>query len=504
MPPTEVFGKIGRRRPAPWADESRLYAEPPRRPTADPVADLLATDPFLSGRRYSRLDTFTGETANQRARYRSHLADPYVKASVLHKVWGTAQLDPTFVPENPDDEQERQVADFHRFNLNQADGKLLGVVEALMFGPVIEGNGIAHRKRRQDPHDRGKWAGKLVLERLVPKDPDHWEPVTDRYRNWTGIRAKHPDKDKGEPEYVPLDEFVVVKHLSIYDLPEGMSDLRAADRAATCLDALLKLRMICLGNFSGPFLVAEEVPDSLKRQIGDQLTEARGGGGWATLPPGVQLKLLNLAGGNEGDYQSACTFFREEIATAVSGAYLNMMAGAPGAERGSSLEAAGITDSRVWYMAQLVANAYRQSVVPYFTDANFAGLVPYPDFLITGQNPDWNAKQLNLGSLLRANGVATSKKDWHRHSGGWSPPAGPDDEVPGLATPPPGPGLGGLAFAEPPDPTPAPAAPAKGGPQPAKSGDVALAGPDGAAARDLLEGAKRQGMAALGKPSAGR
>lgn len=49
-----------------------------------------------------------------------------------------------------------------------------------------------------------------------------------------------------------------------------------------------------------------------------------------------------------------------------------------------------------------------------------------------------------------------------------------------------------------------PPAVTRAGPQPAKGGDVALAGPDGAAARDLLAGALAHGRAVLGKPSAGR
>lgn len=415
-----------------------VYAVP-----RDPARDLIPSGAFGShARRWVRDgDSMTGETHEHRQRYRVHLADPNIKARILDKVLGVAQLDPQFVPEDPDDDRQKQVADYHRYNVEQSDGGLLGIVEALTFGPLLEGYGVAHARQRPDPARRGKWAGKLVLERLKPKDPQHFDLVTDRFRDITGVRPRHRDEKLGDPEFIPRSELVVTQHLSIYDLPEGMSDLRAADRAACCLDAVMELRAIAAANYSGPYLVAREVPETLKNAMAARLTDARGRG-HLELPPGVALDVVNLAAGAEGDYQSFCAFCREEIATAISGAYLQGMTGT--GERGNALVANGIADSRIWYLCQLVANAYRRDVVPYFTDINFAGDVPYPFVVISGQNPAWNKAQLELGTMIRAAGVDTSERDWYRNGGGWGPPRNEADRVPGLpAAPPPGPGGGG-------------------------------------------------------------
>jgi hypothetical protein len=357
----------------------------------------------------------SNETPAIRQRYNEMFREPMVKIGVVSKVWDVAAQNLSCVPQDKADKRQVQIAEFNTDNVQNAKGGVLAIVESLLFGALKDGYGVSHRKKRDE--DRGKWTGKRVLAELRPKDSDYYDLIYDPYRNLQWVKEKYPrDNDPTEGYHKPA-EFVVTYHMRIFDSPWGMSDFRAADRAYCCKDAATRLRMIYLDKYAGPFVTAESADSNVKGDLLSELKQLRAGG-VAVVPPGTELKILETAMSGAEAFAKAIADWNEEITGNFSLGFLQTLASQVTNASGKSSEHANTAKIGRWYLAQLVCNAVNDQIIPDATDENFSGTPPYPKAVISGLDPDFVLKDLEVAAMMMDLGCGLDEDEIHER-GGW-------------------------------------------------------------------------------------
>ncbi len=391
-------------------------------------------------------DNLTGETPEIRSMYRQVLKEPTVKAALLGKIFAVSQSDLTMkaAAKTPYDQQ---IADFNRDNLAKTRGGVRHVIESMLFGALLDGYSVSEKIRCVA--ERGKWKGKIVLGHLKAKDTQYsngpwsvtggnhragsgWgrvQLVVDEFKNVTAIFAGSPN---GGVEFDPKD-FVVVTYLKLFESPLGMSDMRAINRASTCKEAAIRLRMIFLDKYTGPFLVGKHNNETTRLYMEAALKKARAAG-YITIPEGSEVEVLNLAMSGTADFKSAIDDFDREILIGIQGAFLHIFEGQTADGRGDTKVHKGQSDLFVWYLAQLAADAINEQIVPDFTDLNFPGKPELPTASLGGVDPAAIVSELKIGDTLHAAGVPTSLEAWYEKSQ-WPAPKSPEDTLPGLIDP---------------------------------------------------------------------
>jgi hypothetical protein len=356
----------------------------------------------------------SNETPAIRARYREMLREPMVKVGILSKVWDVASQTIAFNPVDKKAKRDVEIAEFNTDNLANAKGGILAIVESILFGTLIDGYGVCHKKKRDE--DRGRWAGKRMLAELRPKDSDYYELKYDAYRNLQWVKEKYPrENDPTEGYHDPAD-FVVTYHVRIFDSPWGMSDFRAADRAYCCLDAATRLRMIYLDKYAGPFVTAESGDVKVKNELLAELKQLRAGG-VAVVPPGTALSIIETAMSGSEAFARATADWREEIVVNFSFGYLQMLGGQVPSGSGKSSEHAQSAKIGRWYLSQLVCNAANDQVAKEATDENFAGNPAYPKATASVIDPDFALKDLQVAAMVLDMGGGLDEDELYERSG---------------------------------------------------------------------------------------
>jgi hypothetical protein len=366
---------------------------------------------------------YCDETPEIRQRYRGWFRDATVKASVLSKVWDVAAQELQITPDDPENPRDKLIADFHADNIRNAKGGVRALVEATLFGPLAEGYGLCHI--RETTAERGKWKDKTVLDALRPKDSDYFDFEFDAYRNISWVIDRYAENERDRR--LPRSEFVIIRHLQMFDSLYGMSDFRAIDRPASALHVIQQVRLVWLDKWQGPFLHGKSADKATRDALLGALEQARAQGVLVTDKL-TDVEILDLATGSNEAFQSACNDFREEIAVAITGGFLQMMAGQAGTQRGSSQVHANTAKLFRWYLAQLVADAINDQIIPRFTDMNFAGNPPYPKASLEGTDPTEVLADLQVAALKLDMGGELSKKELDRRSG-WGPPQDEADKL---------------------------------------------------------------------------
>jgi hypothetical protein len=168
-------------------------------------------------------DNFTGETVEIRAAYRHALAEPAVKTALLGKIGSVMALGLQVKPAAtaPID---HDVADFVRHALTKCQGGLPELIWSILAGGLLDGWSVNEKVWRRE--HRGRFAGKISLQKLKAKDTRYIQFEIDPYRNVSGVIAVRGNAG----DVFPPSDFVLFKYLSLFENPFGMSDLRAAYR----------------------------------------------------------------------------------------------------------------------------------------------------------------------------------------------------------------------------------------------------------------------------------
>lgn len=452
------------------------------------LADMTGEDDVVQ----SAVDR--GERETIRDAYRKMLGDPYVKSAIFSKVLSVASLDLQINPSDMDDPATVAVADTCRNALEKCAGGYPQMAWDVLIGALLEKHSLCEKVWGLD--DRGKFRGKVVLKALKPKDPRTYRIAVDEFLNVTAIEGV---KDNAGKLFNPAD-YVYFAYASIYGSPVGMSDLRAAYRGWWKLDTIGKLRMIALDRYSGPYLKGKISQESYRASMETALRNARAEG-YIVLAPGDEVEVSDLMPRGTSDYASAERDAQQEIVVAIVGAYLQILEGKVSEGRGDSRVHRDTAELFQWHLSSQLQSILNQQVLPHVTELNHGRDVDPPKASLGAINLAVLKDELIIDQGLLAAGIELSRKEVYQKYGR-TPPKDDDDK---LRAPQPTPGPfppgqpGGLTLPFD-DAPPAGAAPSRHhvslgparGLQPAKSGDVAIAGADGAAVARLLSASQSQ------------
>jgi hypothetical protein len=400
-----------------------LTSDAPPVVPADAVQDLIRQRPF-GGSAYPTADgNYSGETPENRTRYREMMRCPWVKVGVCSKLWDAASDTLGMDPEDAENERDKMIAEAAAANVNNVRGGKLALIEALIYGPVIDGYGASHKKWWDC--DRGKWGpkngrpGLRMLKELRPKDSDFYDVIYDDFRTPVALREKFPAENDPNKGYLKLDDFVFVRHMSIFDSPFGMSDLRQADQAFCCLDAVRKLRMIYLDKYSGPFIEGVYSESTIKESLLAELRAMRAGG-VIVYPKGTETKITQAASGADDAYHQCEADLKEEIVVSVTFAFLQHIGGQVPGGAGRTSEHAQTAKLPKWYIAQLVLAAIDEQITPQFVEFNFSGNPAFPKAKLEGTDPEAIRADLEIAAMKLDMGGELSKSELDKRSG-WGP-----------------------------------------------------------------------------------
>ena len=385
-------------------------------------------------------DNQTGETREMRLAYRSALAEPTVKAALLGKIGSVSFLDVQCVPEDKKNPLELEAAQFVKHNLIGPSGTFYDLAWPILSGGLVDGYSVCEKQFGIIP--RGRFANKWGLRGVKSKDTNYLQLEIDRYRNITGIYSTWANSGT----FFDPKDFVTFSYLSFFENPCGMSDLRAAYRAVQMILAAMKLRMIFLDKYTGPYLKGRYTDASRRTALREALKNARANG-WVMLGPGDEVDVVDLASHGTSDFQAAIDDLRKEVAISVQGSFLTMLEGSMPGARGNSQVQKETSEVFVELLVAAISAVVNTQVVPDLIIPNYGNKIAFPRFGLSAVDPTAIMAELGIDKAMQDLGCDLSREEVYDRAGR-SPPKDPGDTLkPQSAQPPMG--GGGSPFPQP-------------------------------------------------------
>lgn len=365
------------------------------------------------------LDKLTEETSEIRDHYRVMLREPTLKAALLTKVLGVASQDVQVHPDDPDDPRHQAAARRLEYALRRIDGGTRKIAWAVLSGAVVDGWSVSETVLRPDPEPYGICQGKILWRHIKAKDVRRLQPLSDPYNNIIGLKANGYNAGKvyhGED----MESFVIFSHLSWYENPTGMSDMRAAYRAYWIKDTTWRLRAIHLDRYASGMIKGQYSTLEQKAALELALEEARSSS-WLTVPAGVLVEAMELSSRGTADYEAAIRDCDREMLVGTVGAYLQMLEGSTTNGRGDSSVHQETSELFQWMLSAALGDVISgQMVRPWYA------LNESPD--ITPATVTWGAvsdaaleARARVDKALQEIGLQLSKKETYRFYGRQEP-----------------------------------------------------------------------------------
>lgn len=355
-------------------------------------------------------DNITHETPEIRASYRLALIEPTVKATLIAKVLNVAQLELTVNPASKRNKWDKHIAEFTQTALRRCKGGVPQIVWNIAAPGLVDGWSLTEKVSAVG--DQGILKGRWTLAALKSKDTKYLWPITDNYRNVIGYQASQGNQGV----YLDSKDFVHFNYMSFFENPLGLSDLRAAYRAIQCKLAAIKLRMMFLDRYTGPWMMGRYRDTTMRAELEAGLAAARASG-YITIPDGTDVQLLNLAMSGTADFAAAIDAFDKEIAVSISGAHLQVMEGVTNNGAGDTAVHKDAAELFVWYLSSLVTQCIQEQIVPDLVVPNFGKDVDFPEVKLSAVNPKDIISELAIDEALQRLGIDLSKEDLYDRTG---------------------------------------------------------------------------------------
>jgi hypothetical protein len=353
-------------------------------------------------------DDQTGETQQARLAYRRMIADPNCKAALLGQILDVAALDLQVNPADKKNERDQEVAKFVKWNLFQRLGG--GVPElcwSILSGGCIDGFSVCEKVLAQE--ERGRYKGKLVIDRLKAKDVlNDIVLEQDEYRNIVGIRGLRWNAGA----YFDPNDFLIYRHLPLYESPTGMSAYRAVYSRYWMLDTILKLRARMLETKTIPIVWGTYQTPSQQTALESMLANLKSRN-WVSVPEGVQIDVLSLAGAADDVFQKAIDSLKHDIFLGVQFATLQSLEGITHDAAGNSQVHRSTADLGVWYLAATVTallNDRQHGLIKGLVDLNYV-VEEYPQATLSAADVNELAQEWQIDQGLHGAGVDLSKEE---------------------------------------------------------------------------------------------
>lgn len=348
-----------------------------------------------------------GETWEMRRGYRTmSMREPSVKSALLTKCMAVASLDPQVMPANAKSTEDKEVARWVDWSISHSDGGWPGTIMDILLPSLIDGWSVTEPVWDKVDAISDQYAGQWKPSIFKSKDTEFIRFRLDQYRNVLAVQAMNAGQG-GRP-FDPRD-FIIFTHLSFFCNPFGVSDLRAANRAANLIEAAIKLRSILLENFSGPYLVAKAKDATVQQRLKAILGQARARG-YIVVPDNADIEVINLATSAPDQFQSTIRDLREEIVMAIQGAYLQLLEGGVSDGRGNTQVHKGVAELFQWWLAAQVANRLNKSLVPDLVRPNYGRKVGLPTITLGGIDPAAVAAAIARFVTLQQLGLPLSRE----------------------------------------------------------------------------------------------
>lgn len=338
-------------------------------------------------------DNYTHETAEMRLAYRKAVSEPTVKSALLGKIYSVMSLDLRCIPRDKNNSLEYEVADFCRYLLEKSIGGTAAVIWSILSGGLVDGFSLCEPVTYR--YVSGKYKDKIGLKKLKAKDTRFIQFEVDSYKNITSVINQVSNSNI---RYDP-DDFVIFQNIQLFESAQGISDLRSSYRAVEMIVHVLKLRMIFLDKYTGPFLHARTGDPALRSRLANELKNARAQGVLVT-DPSTDVSLLDLAMSGTADFQAGLDDLRKEVAIGISGAFLHMLTGGGAQHRGNSQVQQSTVDLFVWALSVQVAAVIESQLLPDFVRYNYGYDVDVPLCKLEAPDPDSVIQELKIDQAL--------------------------------------------------------------------------------------------------------
>ncbi len=388
-----------------------------------------------------------GETNVMRHDYRRMFgSDPNVRSAILGKLLAVSALKLTVQAADKKNAFDRYVADFVDWNLNQRfAGCMPALVWAVLSGALVDGYSVSEKVWTHE--DKGQWGGKWPLRDLKPKDTGNDLILqTDEFRNITGIFGL---RYNGGKEFSPAD-FLIYRHLPLFDSPTGASDCRAVYSRWWMLDTLLKLLAIGVEKRAYPQLVGYWKSATEQPGLEGMLARAKWQN-WISAPDTCKVEALNAAGAGNAEISAIIKDLKHDIYLGIRLAVLQNLEGTTSDARGNSQVHQSEAEQFVWYIAETVTsllNGRDDGLIKDIVDLNFV-VSEYPRATLGAVDVNEQTQRLAIFVGLHGMGLDLSKEQLYEEFDAKAPevkgPQDEDDRLAGGSAPaggPPGPSGG--------------------------------------------------------------
>lgn len=378
--------------------------------------------PWLSG-----TSVFDGsrETERMRRDYRLMSSDPNCSSAWKGLIYSVASQDLKILPATRKDPLDQQIADYIRWQFEERlAGGIPKLIWDILWGMGVDGYSLNY-KVWGEPEQRGKWYGKVPLRmtRAVDVDLDA-VPQTNSFYDIVGIKGL---RYNGGEEFAPSD-FIIAQHCPQYGSPRGTSVFRCVHRAWLFFNAALALRGVAAEKKATPFIWGSWKTTTQKTSL-ETMLKAMKSQNWASVPDGVMLNALDLAGAEESIFKTFMGDLQEWIYLGIQHATLQTLTGGAGEQRGNSKVHLDQTQLVRWYLSTIIEallNNYETGLIRDCVDLNFAGVMGYPRGKLSNVDVEEMIKEAELDKALQDLGLDLSREETYDKYAR-TPPQTPDD-----------------------------------------------------------------------------
>lgn len=371
------------------------------------------------------------ENTAMRLAYRKMLNSPVVKSALLGKILAATSLDLKVIPRDRRDKQQAADAELVRWNLEDSlEGGVPGLIWSVLSGALIDGYSVS--EKIWDREGKGEHKGAYYLRAVKPKDTGQDVILqTDEFRNVVGILGLRYNPGIS---YHPSN-FLIYRHLPLWDLATGMSDLRGVYQSWWMRDTVWKLRAMALEKRSLPVIVGEWNTAQERPAVDSALMMVKSQN-WISVPKDTKVTALNIAGGSDEMFARAIQQLDEDIFLGIAGATLQARQGDVNNARGSSAEHRNTADLFISHLTEAISQLFndaRRGLVRDILDLNRVVDV-YPKVTLSAVDEKDMVSRLAIYTGLWEMGLETSRHAMYDEFGVEPPdPEDPDDSLGGKA-----------------------------------------------------------------------
>lgn len=218
-----------------------------------------------------------------------------------------------------DEPNDREVADFVRFTLEDMRGSVLDVLFNTLDALA---KGFSLMEINWKLIDRAPHEGRVGLASIKSKDPSTFAFDMDEFLNVkslkrtgdvSGLKSRNTGCD------LPPGKFVVYSYMPRYESPYGTSDLRAAYKHYWSKDVLTRFLNLYLEKYGSPTAKGSYkrgTPRAAQEELLKVLDKIQQETA-IVIPDDVQIELLEAQRGGEAGYLSALEFHDKQISKAI-------------------------------------------------------------------------------------------------------------------------------------------------------------------------------------------